>query len=55
MPSDFYPHDFQKTLYEFATHRVYRTIEGEPVFQEARAPTTGELQGLLVKIITRAS
>jgi len=32
---------------------VYRTTEGEPVFQQARAPTTGELQGLLVKIITR--
>jgi Putative transposase len=33
--------------------RVYRTTEGEPVFQGARAPTTGELQGLLVKIIAR--
>ena len=32
---------------------VYRTPEGEPVFQEARAPATGELQGLLVKIIKR--
>jgi hypothetical protein len=33
---------------------VYRTTEGaQPVFQEARAPTTGELQGLLVKIIAR--
>jgi hypothetical protein len=32
---------------------VYRTTEGEPVFQEVRAPTIGELQGLLVKIITR--
>jgi hypothetical protein len=32
---------------------VYRTTEGEPVFQEGRAPTTGELPGLLVKIITR--
>jgi hypothetical protein len=27
--------------------------QGEPVFQEARAPTTVELQGLLAKIITR--
>jgi hypothetical protein len=27
--------------------------EGEPVFQEARPPITGELQSLLVKIITR--
>ncbi len=26
---------------------------GEPVFQEARAPTTVELQGVLDKIITR--
>jgi hypothetical protein len=32
---------------------VYRTTEGEPVFQEVRAPTIGELQGLLVKIIKR--
>ena len=32
---------------------VYRNTEGEPVFEEARAPTTAELQGLLVKIITR--
>ena len=33
--------------------RIYRICEGEPVFQEARAPTPAELQGLLVKIITR--
>jgi len=32
---------------------VYRNTEGEPVFQEARAPATVELQGLLAKIITR--
>jgi Putative transposase/Transposase zinc-binding domain len=32
---------------------VYRISEGEVLFQEARAPTPAELQGLLVKIITR--
>ena len=32
---------------------IYRNSAGEPVFQEARAPTTVELQGVLDKIITR--
>jgi hypothetical protein len=32
---------------------VYRRTEGEPDFQEARAPTCAELQGLLDKIIAR--
>ena len=32
---------------------VYRRTEGEPVFQQARAPTGDELQGLLEKIIAR--
>ena len=32
---------------------VYRSSEGEAVFQEPRAPIAAELQGLLVKIITR--
>jgi hypothetical protein len=32
---------------------VYRHTEGEPVFQEASAPTGDELQGLLDKIIAR--
>jgi hypothetical protein len=32
---------------------LYRYTEGEPVFQEARAPTRDELQGLLDKIIAR--
>lgn len=32
---------------------VYRRNEGQPVFQEARAPTGDELQGLLDKIIAR--
>ncbi len=32
---------------------VYRHTEGEPDFQEARAPTRDELQGLLEKIIAR--
>jgi hypothetical protein len=32
---------------------VYRRTGGEPVFQEARAPTGKELQGLLEKIIVR--
>jgi len=32
---------------------VYRRTEGEPVFQQARAPTGDELQGLLDKIIAR--
>ncbi|MBM3739343.1 MAG: IS91 family transposase [Acidobacteria bacterium] len=32
---------------------VYRRTGGEPVFQEARAPTGEELQGLLEKIIAR--
>ena len=32
---------------------VYRNTEGEPVFEEARAPTRDELAGLLDKIITR--
>ena len=32
---------------------VYRRAAGEPVFQQARAPTRDELQGLLDKIIAR--
>jgi len=32
---------------------VYRRTEGEPVFQEVRAPTGAELQGLLEKSIAR--
>ena len=32
---------------------VYRRTEGEPVFQQARAPTRDELQGLLDKSIAR--
>ena len=32
---------------------VYRRTEGEPVFQQARAPGRDELQGLLDKIIAR--
>ena len=32
---------------------VYRRTEGEPVFQQARAPTRDELQSLLDKIIAR--
>lgn len=32
---------------------VYRRSEGEPVFQQVRAPTRDELQGLLDKIIAR--
>ena len=32
---------------------VYRRTGGEPVFQEARAPTGEELQGLLERIIVR--
>ena len=32
---------------------MYRHTAGEPVFQEARAPSRDELQGLLDKIITR--
>jgi hypothetical protein len=32
---------------------IYVISEGEAVFQEAHAPTPGELQALLVKIITR--
>jgi hypothetical protein len=32
---------------------LYRYTEGGPVFQEARAPTRDELQGLLDKIIAR--
>ncbi len=32
---------------------VYRRIEGEPIFQEARAPTRTELEGLLARIIAR--
>ena len=32
---------------------VYRRTEGEPVFQQARAPSRNELAGLLDKIIAR--
>ena len=32
---------------------VYRRTEGEPDFQEARAPSRDELAGLLDKIIAR--
>jgi len=32
---------------------VYRTIEGVPVFHAVRAPTAGELQALLNRIIKR--
>ena len=32
---------------------VYRRTEAEPVFQEARAPTREELQGLLERIVAR--
>ena len=32
---------------------VYRRTEGEPVFQQARAPSRVELAGLLDKIIAR--
>jgi hypothetical protein len=32
---------------------VYRTIEGVPVFHAVRAPTAGELQALLSRIIKR--
>lgn len=32
---------------------VYRRTGGEPEFQEARAPTGDELQGLLEKTIAR--
>jgi Transposase zinc-binding domain/Putative transposase len=32
---------------------VYRTTDGVPVFHEVRAPATGELQGLLSRIIRR--
>ncbi len=32
---------------------VYRRTEAEPEFQEARAPTRAELEGLLDKIISR--
>ena len=32
---------------------VYRRTEAEPAFQEARAPTRAELEGVLDKIITR--
>jgi hypothetical protein len=32
---------------------VYRTTDGVPVFHEVHAPTTGELQGLLSRIIRR--
>jgi hypothetical protein len=32
---------------------VYRRTESEPVFQEVRAPTGAELQGLLEKIVAR--
>ena len=33
---------------------VYRRTEGEPVFQQARAPTRDELQGLIDKFIARS-
>ncbi len=32
--------------------RIYRSTEGEPDFQEARAPTRAELEGLLDKVTT---
>ena len=32
---------------------VYRRTEGEPVFQQARAPSRDELAGLLDKMIVR--
>jgi hypothetical protein len=32
---------------------VYRSTEGEPLFQEARAPTDDELKGLLDQIVAR--
>jgi hypothetical protein len=32
---------------------VYRRTEGEPLFQEARAPTDDELKGLLEQIVAR--
>jgi len=32
---------------------VYRRTEGEPVFEQARAPTRGELEELLDKVIAR--
>ena len=36
-----------------ASHGIYRRSAGEPVFQEARVPTSVELHGVLDKIITR--
>jgi len=32
---------------------VYRRNEGEPIFEQARAPSRDELQGLLDKIVAR--